>query len=84
MNKEREMVRVNTRISKTANKWLDDYSKDTGLPKSTIIMLAIENYIREKETFDRMADMGDLVKKFEELKFEVEKLSSGSVRQGQA
>ena len=80
MNKEREMVRVNTRISKTANNWLDDYSKDTGLPKSTIIMLAIENYIREKETFDRMADMGDLVKKIEELKFEVEKLSSGSVR----
>lgn len=63
----REMIRVNTRISVTSNEWIDKYSEKTGLPKSTIIMIAIENFIREKETFDRMADMGDVVAKLEEL-----------------
>lgn len=82
-NKSREMVRVNTRISKTSNDWLNDYSAETGLPKSTIIMIAIENFIKEKEVMDRMADMGDIVKKLDDLQNEVEKLS-GSARKGQA
>lgn len=82
-NKAREMIRVNTRISKTSNDWLNDYSAETGLPKSTIIMLAIENFIKEKEVMDRMADMGDIVKKLDDLQYEVEKLS-GSARKGQA
>lgn len=82
-NKAREMIRVNTRISKTSNEWLDNYSAETGLPKSTIIMLAIENFIKEKEVMDRMADMGDIVKKLDDLQNEVEKLSR-SARKGQA
>ena len=48
-NNSREMIRVNTRISKTSNEWLNAYSVETGLPKSTIIMIAIENFIKEKE-----------------------------------
>ena len=62
-----DMVRVNTRISEKANDWLDSESKKSGVPKSTLILLAIENYIREKEAFGMMADMGDLVAKIEEL-----------------
>lgn len=81
--KAREMIRVNTRISKTSNEWLDNYSAETGLPKSTIIMIAIENFIKEKEVMDRMADMGDIVKKLDDLQNEVEKLSR-SARKGQA
>lgn len=71
-NKPREMIRVNTRISKTSNEWLDNYSADTGLPKSTIIMMAIENFIKEKEVMDRMADMGDIVMKLEQLERKIE------------
>lgn len=82
-NKVREMIRVNTRISKTSNEWLDNYSVETGLPKSTIIMMAIENFIKEKEVMDRMADMGDIVKKLDDLQNEVSKLSR-SARKGQA
>lgn len=82
-NKAREMVRVNTRISKTSNEWLDNYSAETGLPKSTIIMMAIEGFIKEKEVMDRMADMGDIVKKLDDLQNAVEKIS-GSARKGQA
>lgn len=84
-NNSREMIRVNTRISKTSNEWLNAYSVETGLPKSTIIMIAIENFIREKEVMDRMADMGDIVKKLDDLKIEIEKLKlSESARKGQA
>lgn len=62
-----ELVRVNTRISKKANDWLDKESEEHGIPKSTLILLSIENYIREKEAFGMMADMGDLVAKIENL-----------------
>lgn len=57
------MVRVNTRISRVANKWLDNQSLETGIPKSTLILLAIENYMREQEVMARMADMGQLMEK---------------------
>lgn len=67
-----EMVRINTRISATANEWLDNESKITGLPKSTIVMMAIDNFIREKEAFVRMADMGEIVAKLEQLEKTIE------------
>ena len=62
-----EMVRVNTRIGAEANEWLDNYSGDTGIPKSTLIHLAIENYIQQKQVMARMADMGDIVSAIERL-----------------
>lgn len=71
-NKQREMIRINTRISKTSNEWLDNYSAETGLPKSTIIMMAIEGFIKEKEVMDRMADMGDIVAKLEQLERKID------------
>jgi len=68
-----EMVRVNTRISGKANNWLDNESKESGVPKSTLILLAIESYIREKEAFSMMADMGELVAKIDELEKAVQR-----------
>lgn len=62
-----EMVRINTRISKTLNDWLDKQSEETGLPKSTIVMLAIESYYQQKEVMSRMADMGLLVEKLDAI-----------------
>lgn len=67
MNKKPDMVRVNTRISKVANDWLDSQTLETGVPKSTLIYLAIENYMRETEVISRMSDMGELVAKIEKL-----------------
>lgn len=61
------MVRVNTRISATANEWLDNQSAKTGLSKSAIIMLAIENYIQQKEAFVMMSDLGQVMAKLEKL-----------------
>ncbi len=62
-----DMVRVNTRISRALNDWLDKQSKETGVPKSTLIMLALENFYREKEVLSKMSDMGYLIQKLEEI-----------------
>lgn len=62
-----EMVRVNTRLAVDLNDWYDAESKKSGLSKSSMIMMAAENYRREKEALKSMADMGDLVAKIERL-----------------
>ena len=66
-----EMFRVNTRISCQANEWLDKRSEDSGVPKSTLIMLAIENYMQQTEVMNRMADFGELVAVIERLESKV-------------
>lgn len=63
----KETVRVNTRISADLNEWLDNESIRTGLSKSAIMMVATENYRKEQEVLNRMADMGELVAKIEQL-----------------
>lgn len=68
-----EMVRVNTRISSKLNEWLDKQSDETGVPKSTIVMLALENYFQQKEAMKSMGDMGDILKKLEEIEKRIEK-----------
>jgi predicted DNA-binding protein len=45
MTEIREAVRVNSRISAEVNDWLDRRSKETGIPKSSIIHLALEQYM---------------------------------------
>lgn len=64
---EKEMVRVNTRLPLDLNEWLDSEASRTGLSKSAIVMMATENYRREKEVMKSMADMGQLVEKIERL-----------------
>lgn len=60
-----EMVRVNTRISKTLNDWLDNRSNETGVPKSTLIFLALEQYMVQNETMAKMNDMSVILKQLE-------------------
>lgn len=62
-----EMFRINTRISVRSNEWLDKESHRTGIPKSTIILLAIENYIQQKEAMEMMGDMGMLLERLERI-----------------
>lgn len=45
MSDSREMVRINTRISAEVNDWLDERSKKTGVPKSSIVYIALEQYM---------------------------------------
>ena len=62
-----EMVRVNARISKTLNDWLDTRSKETGVPKSTLIFLALEQYMVQNETMAKMSDMAAILKQMEQM-----------------
>ncbi|MCU5568228.1 ribbon-helix-helix domain-containing protein [Bacillus paranthracis] len=56
-----EMVRVNTRISSKMNDWLDKYSKETGIPKSTLIHLALEQYVNQKVMLEEMPKMQQMM-----------------------
>lgn len=65
--KKPDLVRINTRISVKANKWLDGQSHETGIPKSTLILLAIEQYIQQREAIEMMGDMGMLLERLERI-----------------
>lgn len=67
-----EMVRVGTRIRKDLNDWLDQQSEETGLPKSTQIMMAIENYQQQKMAKGQLTELGELISKLEEMAKQVE------------
>ena len=67
------MVRVNTRVSKQVNEWLDKRSEETGVPKSTLIFLAIEDYKKQTDVMEMMGDMGIIVQKLENLEQKLEK-----------
>ncbi len=68
-----EMVRVNTRISTEINDWLDDYSARTGVPKSTIIHMALENYIMQKRAIDSLEAATQRLNKLDHV---IEKLNN--------
>ncbi|MFB7138013.1 MULTISPECIES: hypothetical protein [Streptomyces] len=67
-----ETIRVNTRISIEMNQWLDEYSKQSGLSKSTLVHVALDNFIRDKEALKMMKSgknlegaLEDALEKFE-------------------
>ena len=62
-----EMVRVNTRISKNLNDWLDEQTEETGLPKSTQIMLAVEMYQQQKQAKGQLTELSILIEKMQGL-----------------
>lgn len=55
-----EMVRVNARVSVDVNKWLDDYSKESGVSKSTIVYMALDQYRTTKVATDNFGEMARL------------------------
>lgn len=75
-----EMVRVNTRVSAAINDWLDDESFNSGVPKSTLIHIALENYIQTKRSVDALhLSSGALKDLFDKVDAIEKRLSSGSV-----
>ena len=49
-----ELVRVNTRIAPEVNAWLDSKSKRTGIPKSALIHMILEDHIRQVSAVDEL------------------------------
>ena len=64
---EKDMVRINTRISSYANEWLDNRAKETGLSKSALVMIAVENYMQQTDAMKSMSDMSILLTKLEQI-----------------
>lgn len=62
-----EMVRVNTRISKEINEWLDERSANTGVPKSTLIYLALEQYMQHQKAATMLPLVQQLVNDVKQL-----------------
>lgn len=62
-----EMIRLNTRVSKIVNDWLDKRSEETGVPKSTLVFLAVEEYKKNTEVIEMMGDMSTVLTKLEDL-----------------
>lgn len=62
-----QMVRINTRISSLLNEWLDKRSEITGVPKSTLVFLALEQYMTQVETMGKMGDIALLIEKIEQI-----------------
>lgn len=60
-----EMVRVNARVSVDVNKWLDDYSKESGVSKSTIVYMALEQFKTTKLATDSFGDISRMAKDIE-------------------
>lgn len=60
-----EMIRVNTRVSPEVMAFLDKRSEETGIPKSTIIMLALEEYKKQHDAMDMVTVFGELVSRLE-------------------
>jgi len=74
-----EMIRVNTRISVTINEWLDEQSDLTGVPKSTIIHMALEHYMQAKRSVEALhVSSGALKDLFDKVDSIEKKLSSVS------
>ena len=70
MNKKpvAEMVRLNTRVSKEVNDWLDHKSAKTGVPKSTLIYLALEQYIQQQHVVNELPKMMEMMDELKKLK----------------
>ena len=63
-----DVVRVNTRISRTLNEWLNSRSHSTGLSKSALIMLALENYYQQTEAVAQLGKWEAIYREVEDLK----------------
>lgn len=70
------LQRVNSRLGYTQNAWLDDESKRTGISKSSLIQIAVEQYISQKQALNAMNDMTSLVGKLEFLETEIKKIQN--------
>ena len=69
-----DVVRVNTRISRTLNESLNSRSHKTGLSKSVLIMLALENYYQQTEVVEQMGKWEAIYKEVDNLKRWKEKM----------
>lgn len=68
---ESVMFRINTRIGQKQNKWLDRESEETGISKSGLVAMALDQYIQQKDAVEAMNNMHDLYNKLADIENEL-------------
>jgi len=69
---EQKTKAISLRVSLKMNDWLVDENRKTGLPKNTIIQMALENYYMQKTAIDSMEGVS---KQLNDIKQMMEKQS---------
>lgn len=67
MGENSNMVRINTRIPRYLNDWMDEQSAKTGVPKSTQMLLAMELYYNQKNAPTQMLEFARLLEEAQKL-----------------
>lgn len=49
---ENSMVRIGSRVSREVHEWLEEKSKKSGVPKSTLIYMALEQQMQQEKTIN--------------------------------
>ena len=70
-NVENNLFRINARIGQKQNQWLDKESAATGISKSALLAIALDQYIQQKETVDAMNNMHGLYNKLADIENEL-------------
>lgn len=71
-----DMQRLNVRVSKSINDWLDARSKETGISKSSLVFLALEQYKRDTSVIENMDKFQSVYEKLEDLE---KRLANGRI-----
>lgn len=56
-------VRVNITISDKTKKYFEDWSKETGIPQSSLMSLAMSEYITQREAMDNLVPILEQLEK---------------------
>ena len=66
-------VRVIIQVSDSLNAQLVEESERLGIPKTSIVTVALEQYFTQKQAMRAMSDMGQVIQKLEDLERRLEK-----------
>lgn len=66
-----QLFRLNVRVSKENNDYLEKKSTETGISKSALVQIAVEQYRQQSEAVRAMNSMEKYVDQLEQIKREV-------------
>lgn len=71
---ENQLVRLNVRVSKENNDYLEKKSRETGISKSALVQIAVEQYRQQAEAVTAMNNMEVLFEQLGKIQDDVEEL----------
>lgn len=66
-------VKVIAQVSQSINAQLVEESERLGIPKTSIVTMALEQYFSQKQAMRAMADIGQVIQKLEDIEKRIEK-----------